>query len=354
MEIGSEFILNEDLNCSEEKIMNIINNFPNSVLTSSGRGAISLVLENIKPMNKLVLLPIYICESVISTFEKYNYTVLYYDLNEDFSPQLPMLENIGVFFHMGYFGFATNESIFKEIEIMKQSGVIVIEDITHNLFSCLQEESNSHYYVGSIRKWLGIPSGGFVSGIKELNIKSDVQTNFVNLRIENFKLKKVYLSSKEELLKKVFLKGFSRAEAVLDKDSKPYKIDPKSFEIISNYSVEKLKRIRRQNYSYLLGKIGQCQNVQVVFEDIKKNITPLFFLIDAGKNRDELRAYLAANEIYCPVHWPIAKQVESTIINYKIRDVYSNMISIPCDQRYGIEDMERIVQVISAFGGSKC
>lgn len=98
MEIGSEFILNEDLNCSEEKIMNIINNFPNSVLTSSGRGAISLVLENIKPMNKLVLLPIYICESVISTFEKYNYTVLYYDLNEDFSPQLPMLENIGVFF----------------------------------------------------------------------------------------------------------------------------------------------------------------------------------------------------------------------------------------------------------------
>lgn len=91
---------------------------------------------------------------------------------------------------MGYFGFATNESIFKEIEIMKQSGVIVIEDITHNLFSCLQEESNSHYYVGSIRKWLGIPSGGFVSGIKELNIKSDVQTNFVNLRIENFKLKR--------------------------------------------------------------------------------------------------------------------------------------------------------------------
>jgi hypothetical protein len=52
-------------------------------------------------------------------------------------------------------------------------------------------------------------------------------------------------------------------------------------------------------------------------------------------NRNEIRAHLTKNEIYCPVHWPKPEGCESNI--------YDHELSLICDQRYGIKDMKRIV-----------
>jgi hypothetical protein len=75
MEIGSEFWLedpwvNDDLASQIGQTGEIkwLNKFGNIVLTLSGRDAISLLLQEIKPRVKTVLLPAYICDSVIMPF----------------------------------------------------------------------------------------------------------------------------------------------------------------------------------------------------------------------------------------------------------------------------------------------
>ena len=67
--------------------------------------------------------------------------------------------------------------------------------------------------------------------------------------------------------------------------------------------------------------------------------TPIFLpIFMETKERDGLRKHLIEMGIYCPVHWPKPEGCESNI--------YDLELSLICDQRYGIEDMKRIVSVI--------
>ena len=75
--------------------------------------------------------------------------------------------------------------------------------------------------------------------------------------------------------------------------------------------------------------------------DIENMDCPLFVpvIIKNGK-RDVIRKKLVDNEIYCPVHWPHPDaNCESNL--------YEMELSLVCDQRYGREDMQRIVDVLN-------
>ena len=82
MEIGSEFWLNSLPNVSRNKVPKWLNKLGNSILTSSGRGAINLLLQQVNPQYKSVLMPAYICESVILPFVENGYTCYFYKIDE--------------------------------------------------------------------------------------------------------------------------------------------------------------------------------------------------------------------------------------------------------------------------------
>ncbi|MDT2865750.1 DegT/DnrJ/EryC1/StrS family aminotransferase [Vagococcus carniphilus] len=348
MEIGSEFIINKTNN-NRTGLPLFLTKYSNLKFTSSGRGAIALVLESIKPKKRKVLLPIYICESVISTFKFYGYEICFYDLADNFVPKTLDYSDIGVFFHMGYFGFDTNKSLSKEINLMKSSSIIVIEDVTHSMLSESDTFYESDYYIGSLRKWIGIPSGGFAAGSQSLNQLSEEQTEFVNIRKKSFELKKKYFLTKNKSLKIKYLNKFSEAEKILDKDIKGYLIDTESLNIVKNTNFLEISSVRRKNFQYLLDNFKETPNIEIVFKELQDNITPLFFLIKVKINRDLLRSFLSKENIYCPIHWPIIEDVAKEVRKSKFENVYHEILSIPCDQRYNLEDMERILRVISLW-----
>ena len=94
------------------------------------------------------------------------------------------------------------------------------------------------------------------------------------------------------------------------------------------------RRIRQENARVLYEGLGN--RVKFMFP-VENMDCPLFVPI-LLPNRNEVRAHLTKNEIYCPVHWPKPEGCDSNI--------YDLELSLICDQRYGIEDMERIVSVI--------
>ena len=78
MELGSEY--NLDLNQLEYTQDNLYTYLKESIFMDSGRGALQLLLESL-PKGK-VLMPNYICDSVIDCFEK-DYEIKSYQINTD-------------------------------------------------------------------------------------------------------------------------------------------------------------------------------------------------------------------------------------------------------------------------------
>lgn len=353
MEIGSEFWIDDNNSVEDNNEMpSWLRRYGNIVLTTSGRGALSLLLDHVKPRVKSVLLPSYICDSVILPFEQAGYELTYYDVDKYLKPiNIDMIKNsnVGIFLHMGYFGFSTNEIISDLILSLKSESVITIEDVTHTLFSQRNKPIESDFIIGSIRKWFGIPSGGFLASDKTINFELiDANVDFINIRRLSLNQKFEYMRSGNESIKSTYLSGFNRAEHILDEDVKPYKIDHESEVIIKNLDDKELKCYRQRNYKFLLKHLRDVGGIEVLFSDIENDVTPMFFPIYVKSNRDELRSRLIEKEIYCPVHWPIPKQVNGHL-NITTKIIYDSILSIPCDQRYQIEDMRRIINEIVSF-----
>lgn len=353
MEIGSEFWIDDDIlieDCND--LPPWLSRFGDVVLTTSGRGALSTILDQVKPKVKNVLLPSYICDSVILPFEKAGYELKYYDVDDNFMPiDMDSIENSnpGMFLHMGYFGFSTNEILLKTISKLKSESVIIIEDVTHTLFSEHHKSIENDFVIGSIRKWFGTPSGGFLASDKIINYELfDADNEFINLRRSSLNRKFEYMKSRNKSMKSIHLLAFNRAEQVLDEDIKPYKIDHTSEMIIKNIDYKQLQSSRKRNYDFLLKHLSRVDGIEVIFKDLGSDITPMVFPIYVKSKRDELRYNLINKEIYCAVHWPIPKQV-NVRLNSATKNMYDSILSIPCDQRYQIEDMCRITNEIVRF-----
>lgn len=353
MEIGSEFWIDDNnLVEASNKMPSWLRRFGNIVLTTSGRGALSLLLDHVKPRIKRVLLPSYVCESVILPFEIAGYEISYYDVDKYLKPidiESIKNSNVGIFLHMGYFGFLTNEILSDLISSLKSESIITIEDVTHTLFSQQNKPIESDFIIGSIRKWFGIPSGGFLASDNIMNFELiDANVDFINIRRLSLHQKFEYMNSGNESIKSTYLSGFNRAEYILDGDIRPYKIDHDSEVIINNLDNKELQSARQRNYDFLLKHLRDVDGIEVIFDDVENDVTPMFFPIYVKNNRDELRRKLIENEIYCPVHWPIPKQVNGHL-NITTKNIYDSILSIPCDQRYQIEDMRRIINEIVSF-----
>jgi dTDP-4-amino-4,6-dideoxygalactose transaminase len=353
MEIGSEFWFD---NFPEESFSKEIpywlTKYGDTILTSSGRGAISLILKQVTPHNKSVLLPAYICDSVILPFIEYGYTCCFYEVDENLSPIIDSIKeykNIGVFIHMGYYGFQTNIGLSSVLQYFHKQSTLIIEDVTHTLFSDFNNYEENDYYVGSIRKWFGMPSGGFLASSKKF-LKRPLFTHddFSVLRTSALTTKGKYIKTNDESLKSLFLSQFSDAEILLDKDLNPYCIDSLSLKLINSLDVDELVNKRRENYNALLDGLQDISYLDTPFKHLTTNECPMFYPVIIQKNRNDVRKKLIDERIYCPVHWPIPDEIKRTDL-FSTLELYNTILSIPCDQRYGLEEMDRVISVLKTI-----
>ncbi len=347
-EIGSEFWLDDLPVESDRNIPSWVRSFGSVVLTSSGRGAISCILENIDPPHKTVLLPSYICTSVIEPFLRYGYECEFYPVDENFqvaAKDLPEFSAIGVFVHTGYFGFTTNHMDEKILAKLKESATIILEDVTHTLFTKQRRFEGNDFVFGSFRKWFGIPDGGFAAG-DGLAVPPSGNSMIASLRKEALQLKYRYLLTLDPDLKAAYLKKFAEAEHYLDDDVLPYAIDRASLSLLNRFDIEEMRAKRRKNYNFLYDRFRALDAVHILLPKADKTVCPLFFPVLIPGRRDEVKKRLIDEKIYCPVHWLQSANLKTGDFSEAVHRLYENELSIPCDQRYDGSHMERIVRTM--------
>ena len=327
-EIGSEF-WSVELSEKENSL------FPDSSSWYlSGRSALKAIISDIKREKNVssVAMPSWCCDSMITPFLDVEIEVSFYPVYIKDGKLIQKIENAeksDALFVMDYFGYTQRHSF--------DFHGPVIRDVTHSLFSA--QYSDADYYFGSLRKWSGFFTGGYAWGIKKAG-SFKVDSDYVSLRKEAMRQKSLYISGASD--SKDYLSVFSEAEEYLEKcdiggadieDEKKAKI----------FDVEYVRQKRRENAKILMREISDI----ALFDSLNEEDCPMFVpIFMSNEKRDSLRSYLIRNGIYCPIHWPISKYHS---LNSVTSNIYERELSLVCDQRYGSEDMYRMVDVIKSF-----
>ena len=258
------------------------------VWMSTGRSATSLVLQTIEKRNpecnKVALLPSFTCHTVFEPFIAFGYEIHTMSLNMDLSTESGDIirfqekYNASVVLVHRYYGFDTLPYFDNTVKLLQKKGVVVIEDCTQCLYSSFPS-SNADYIVASIRKWCGVPDGGFAI-CKEgcFSIKPEkTDDKMVEAKRIASELKYQYLFEGNGD-KPTFKAKYREAESLLDNQKDYFTIGSLSASIQAELDTESLKKKRRDNYKVLQEGIQNQKGIRIIFDSLPVDVVPLYFL----------------------------------------------------------------------------
>ncbi len=321
----------------------------------SGRNALKALCKMLNPEKKTALLPAYTCSTVLEPFIDEGWDVDFYFLKKDLSidenslldaylKKKPYL----VLFH-NYFGFNTLKLSINLIRELKTNGTVIVEDLTQSLFS-FHHIPFANYYISSLRKFVAVPDGGFLLAKDKLShikkVKSDKM--IAKIAFEAFDTKEQYFKDNQLKTKELFRNKFKELNEIISDNTEISDISPETILIYDSLDIDFIRKKRQDNYRLLFSLINDVSFVEkVIICEIDDNIVPLFFPIYVEKERSELQSYLASHRVYCPIIWPKPNPLKA--YNKVNEYMYSHMLCLPIDQRYGEDEMNMIIELIKAF-----
>lgn len=330
----------------------------NVVFTHSGRSAITTAVRHLGLEGCMVFVPAFSCHSITDAFLSCDCKVVYYPVNRNLTADETELFRLmeshkpSILYICPLFGFDTSFSLRKRYKVIQDKGIRIIEDVTHSLLSGFSF-TEADIVVCSLRKWLEIPDGGFVWGLKDFNAidyynTHQEQTEIVSNFISASKYKLDYLKTGKEELKEIFLPLFYKNNEVFDDTSISCRMSSFSYEILSQADFKQIVERRRVNYIFLLNHIKNPL-VEIIFKSLPTDTVPLYMPVYVGDGRRaDLQKALINERLYCPVIWPTPSQVLAACPAENVR-FHNDIFSLVVDQRYDLQDMERLVQNINSF-----
>ena len=355
-EIGSNFYLSPGflaLGSSEHKIsLPDIQSIKGTYL-STCRSGIALILSELQVGRKVALLPAFTCESVLEPFLLHGFEVHPFSVSSNLSidwsnllREVNMYKPSVVLIHP-YFGFEMYYDAENIIRRLRNMGIFVIEDLTQSMFSSFNLLP-ADYFVGSIRKWMPMPDGAFVSGIYK-SLPEDTILSEVKITAMLHKGYWIHSDLQDNKEKEWFRTELREAENLLNaRQCKAYAISQTSLRIYYSTDIEKMKSVRRENYAYLMEHLDTFADLEILFKELPDNVCPFHMSVLVRKKRDMLQQFLAQHHIYATVIWACPKEFENKI-NDEARYIYDHILCFHIDQRYNTEDMEYIVEVLRKY-----
>lgn len=351
-EIGSIFLLSDcELRIAESEQTVFAND---RIYYSLCREALFDIASTHQAKNKVVLIPAYTCQTVITPFEEAGWKCEYFSINKDLRIAIESLREAEAKYHPSllvvhpYFGMDLNIEECDALAAINSNDVSIILDLTQCLFS-KQAYSFANFVVASYRKWMPIPDGGYLVQKKTANISQPhtENTEFTEREIAAMYLRGQYFANEEQRTKGISIRLSKAADCLAESNITPHKMSQVAYNLMMRENTDYNQKRRFANYSYLLEHIQDSQRVSKVCKDLDNVTTaPLYFTIYVD-DRKALQILLAEESCYAPVIWPV--EDEGVLIDDDVKYIYEHLLAIPCDQRYDETDMSRVVNVINSF-----
>lgn len=300
-------------------------------------------------MLQRIALPAYCCSSMVYPLCNKGLSIVFYPMPKSFEEPMESeislvcdaIRDADAVLVMDYFGFVRTFAL-QVARSAHRLGKKIVLDVTQTAFSRLPTYSLADYVLVSYRKWPDLLCAIVYSKDKfSLSFSSVTYDEYVHDWRKAATLKKQYLN--QEISDKAeFLQLYDRANSLLAENYKGFTATNDDIAQLNSIHTKSLINQRRNNAHHLIDTIKSLNlpNVQLMFDHLGDNDCPLFVPILVNEqSRDAIRRRLIDKSIYCPAHWPI----DETYPYYQTQ--YHNCeISLICDQRYDIEDMNREIE----------
>jgi hypothetical protein len=286
---------------------------------------------------KRIWLPSYLCDTVLLPFEKAGLEFQFYPITDslqaDFN-DIPVASGEAVLL-ISYFGIPLDPTLY---QMLKSKGAVIIEDFSQAFY--LEPHLLADFTVYSLRKFFAVPDGGIVianrcNGLVVWPYLNKGNASITHTSIEAISGRALFDAGISDT--REWFKAFQAAESRMPTDLSPMsQFTRMQVAGAINFNGDGKRRVA--NFDYLLSKLGSV----ALIKDRKRGV-PLGFHI-VLENRNEVREKLFDHKIYPPIHWAIQGVVPD--FHKESHELAKRIMTLPCDARYDIHDMERIVDVL--------
>jgi len=283
---------------------------------NNARSALQYVLKA-RGIKKLYL-PYFLCDSVSDLCSRYGYDYSYYSINEHFLPVFnEKLAQDEYLYVVNYYGQLSNDRIR---ELKARYGNIIVD----NVQAFFQQPVPGIDTIYSCRKFFGVPDGGYLSTDAVLAEEMEKAVS---------KDRMTHILGRFEETASEFYSCFQHSDLSLA-EMPMRRMSELTHNLLRAIDYDYVRTKRNENYAILARALGEANKLQLTAPD-GPYCYP-FYCADGMRIKKEL----ASQKIYVPTLWPNVLDLEGSLE----KDLAENILPLPCDQRYGAEDMETIIR----------
>jgi hypothetical protein len=320
---------------------------------SSGRSAFGYILEQIDAASGPVLMPDYGCWSALGpVLEDTGRDFSVYRVDEALSPQIDDadLRAAGALLLVNYFGMSDHGAFAAYAKGVNPDLVIILDQVPA-LYDIAAHHGGAFGWADwqftSLRKWIGVPDGGVaIARDRDLDRAGDVADRdypYEPLWRAAAQGKFDYFYRDAHLdaaFAAAFFEKFKQCEEAISHEYGP--MSETTHALLDAFDLGGFAERRRANFEFLSQHWPDLALARPLYDALSAGRVPQYFVIDVDPaKRDDLREFMFAREIYPPVHWPYWNAYGSPLSE--------RLLSLPLDQRYGAQNMERMIEAVVDF-----
>lgn len=293
---------------------------PYTLKVNSGRTAIFVILQNVRP--KRILIPYFYCPSVEEFISELNIPIIKYDINKQFMPEKLDIKEGDMLILVNYFGLYT-DNINQVLQAYPDKNIIV--DNSQAFYAAPIMKKNI-YNVYSCRKFFGVTDGAYVISQNPVhaNLEKGRSSGYINFILRQIEegtnaCYKENLKNEERLA--------SQKELMSDLTKR----------ILRSIDYARAAERRRSNFIFLEKRLSFYQMLRLKLDQNVPYMYPLLCEYN-------IRKRLVEEHIYVPVLWKelLDGQYQGTTEQY----LSQNILYLPLDQRYSDKELEYMARLI--------
>lgn len=290
----------------------------NAVALNCGRNCLAYLIAS-KHIKKLRL-PYFLCDSVKGVCAQYDVECAFYSIDKRFRPVIDFeLQADEWLYLVNYYGQLDNE----EAAAYQAQYQRVIFDNAQSYFQMPVEGMDTLY---TCRKYFGVSDGGFL--YTDARLESELPLD------ESFERIHYVLGRFERTAGEFYLESADNNHLFGTEPMK--KMSKLTQNLLRSYDYEAIIRRRTENFVYLHDRLG---NLNVLELTVPQGAFMYPLYLEDGAT---IRKQLQEQKIFIPTLWPdVLNCCNEDTLEY---DYSKNILPLPVDQRYGMDDMKYMVE----------
>ena len=292
-----------------------------AIALNTGRNCLEYILR--VRGYKRVYVPYYSCDVLLEPFKKLDVDYTFYHINGQLELENDIHLSKGeAILYVNYFGLKQE---YVETLVSKYEKHLIVDNT--QAFYARQVEGIDTFY--SCRKFFGVADGAYLYCDQPLNIELHQDQSWQRMD---------YLLKRADISAETAYTDF-RAQSEKLKDNPIKRMSNLTHRIMESINYKQVATIRRENFRLLDEALKEKNHISFPLTDDTVPMVYPFLTDDDG-----LRQRLIENKIFVAQYWPnVLDWCEKGCTDYQLT---KKLLPLPIDQRYGCEEMKRIIELI--------